>query len=94
MVTVYFTSAIRQRTGDYETTIDYAGDVQGLLRLLANRYGPQLAEALTSPQSGGGGLPGYVNIYVDGTDIRHLQALATPVGADATVDLVPAVSGG
>jgi molybdopterin converting factor small subunit len=36
----------------------------------------------------------HINIFVNGEDIRYTGGLATPVGDDAEVFLVPAVSGG
>ena len=35
-----------------------------------------------------------VNVYVDGTDVRELDGLATPVGDGETVRVVAAVAGG
>ena len=106
MVTVYFASAVRQRTGVGETEVQYEGNVQGLLDQLATQFGQAFVGALY--RSGGGKDPtahtadqtnvqelnGAVNIYVDGTDIRFLEQLSTVVGPTSTVDLVPAVSGG
>ena len=36
----------------------------------------------------------YINVYVDGKDIRFLAGEKTAVRRDSTVDVVPAVSGG
>jgi len=36
----------------------------------------------------------HINIFVDGEAIRHLDGLATPIGGNAEVLIVPAVSGG
>jgi molybdopterin converting factor small subunit len=36
----------------------------------------------------------YVNVYVDGEDIRTTGGLDAPVGDDATVVLLPAMAGG
>ncbi len=36
----------------------------------------------------------FVNVYVDGEDIRHLDGLATPVRAGSDVQILPSVAGG
>jgi molybdopterin converting factor small subunit len=41
-----------------------------------------------------GTLRRFVNVYVDDDDIRHLQGLATPLRAGATVLVLPSVAGG
>ena len=39
-------------------------------------------------------LRGFVNVFVDGTNIKKLNGLETVVAAGATVMLVPAIAGG
>ena len=39
-------------------------------------------------------LRGFVNVFVDGTNIKKLNELETPVAAGATVMIVPAIAGG
>lgn len=39
-------------------------------------------------------LRGFVNVFVDGTNIKKLDGLETPVAAGATVMIVPAIAGG
>jgi molybdopterin synthase sulfur carrier subunit len=36
----------------------------------------------------------YVNVYVDGEDVRTSGGLDAPVGEDATIVLLPAMAGG
>jgi molybdopterin converting factor small subunit len=36
----------------------------------------------------------YVNVYVDGEDVRTRGGLDTPVGENATIVLLPAMAGG
>jgi len=36
----------------------------------------------------------FVNIYVDDDDVRYLDGLATKVGVDSEVSILPAVAGG
>ena len=41
-----------------------------------------------------GGLNRFVNVYVNGRDVRYEQELGTPVAASDTVILLPAMAGG
>jgi molybdopterin converting factor small subunit len=41
-----------------------------------------------------GALNRFVNVYVNGRDVRYEQELATPVGPTDTVVLLPAMAGG
>jgi molybdopterin converting factor small subunit len=41
-----------------------------------------------------GKLYGYVNLYVNGNDIRHGDGLSTPVTENDEVLILPAISGG
>lgn len=42
----------------------------------------------------GGSLRRFVNVYVDGEDIRFGEGLDTPVAAGGEVQILPAVAGG
>ena len=52
---------------------------------------PGLRDQLLSED---GSLNRFVNVYVNGRDVRYEQELATPVGAQDTVILLPAMAGG
>jgi molybdopterin synthase sulfur carrier subunit len=39
-------------------------------------------------------LPQFLNVFIDGTDVRLNDGLETPVGEGAVVVLLPAVAGG
>jgi sulfur-carrier protein len=41
-----------------------------------------------------GGINRFVNVFVNETDVRHLQELATPLQSTDTVLLLPAMAGG
>ena len=41
-----------------------------------------------------GVLPAYVNVFVDGDDVRMLDGLETTVRPESTILLLPAVAGG
>jgi molybdopterin converting factor small subunit len=36
----------------------------------------------------------FVNVYINDQDVRYLQGLATPVSANDTITLLPAMAGG
>jgi len=41
-----------------------------------------------------GALRRFVNVYVDGHDVRHLDGLDTPLADGATVHVLPSIAGG
>lgn len=41
-----------------------------------------------------GGLRAFVNLFVNGSNVRDLQGLDTPLSADDEVRLVPSIAGG
>ena len=52
---------------------------------------PGLESQLLAPD---GDLNRFVNAFLNDTDVRHLQALDTPVGDSDTLVLLPAMAGG
>jgi molybdopterin synthase sulfur carrier subunit len=66
-----------------------ATTVRGALGALVAEY-PALEARVLS----GGDLPTFLNVFVDGEDIRLLEGLETKLAAGATVLLLPAVAGG
>jgi sulfur-carrier protein len=50
--------------------------------------------ALGAKVYGSGELQSFVNVYVDGEDVRTLSGLETPVRDGSTVILLPAMAGG
>ena len=52
---------------------------------------PALGDRLTA---GTGTLSTFVNVFVNGEDVRHRQGLDTQVGTDDVVILLPAMAGG
>ncbi|WP_247827513.1 MoaD/ThiS family protein [Arthrobacter antioxidans] len=76
-------SAVRMNVAD-------DGDVASLLDGLGE--GRPLLEQRIREETGA--LRRYVNIYVDGEDVRRLDGLATAVPAGATVMIMQSVAGG
>ena len=72
----------RQVAADGET-------VREVLEDLSTRF-PGLRDRLWED----GDVAPFVNVYVDGEDVRTLAGVDTPVGVGATVILLPAMAGG
>ena len=91
-MSVHFASALRPVAGGRaELEIDgFQGDLQGLLHQLVATVGPSLGDRLLES----GTVRRFVNVYVDGQDVRYLGGLAAPIGPSAIVDFIPAVAGG
>ena len=64
--------------------------VRDLLDELGRRY-PGLTDGIVT---GEGGLHRFVNLYVNGEDVRYLGALDAHVKEGDTVSILPAVAGG
>lgn len=61
-----------------------------LLQQLVTKY-PALSKHLFGDD---GALRGFVNVYVNDEDIRHLEKLATPVKPTDLVSIIPSIAGG
>jgi molybdopterin synthase sulfur carrier subunit len=75
--------------GEGELEVDGA-TVGEVLDALFDRHG-ELRDRLSD---GDGGLRRFVNVYVDGEDIRFSDGLETPVADGQEVQVLPAVAGG
>jgi molybdopterin converting factor small subunit len=88
--TVRIPPVLRSATGGLKQ-VDASGDTVGtVIASLTTTY-PALAPQLLDER---GGLNRFVNVYLNDTDVRHLQELATPVGERDTLLLLPAMAGG
>jgi molybdopterin synthase sulfur carrier subunit len=89
MTTVRIPPTLRTETGG-ERQVPAAGDtVRELLDDLISRF-PGLRSQLVEDED----LAPYVNVYVEGEDVRMLEGLDTPVERGSTVILLPAMAGG
>jgi len=71
--------------------LDVAGDTVGaMLDALANEH-PVLARRIRDEQ---GRLRRFVNLYVDGSDVRHCGGIDAAVAPDSEVLVIPSVAGG
>lgn len=88
-VKVRIPSQLRQLTGGEGLIEMDAGTVGGIIMELENNN-PGIAERLLD----NGQLRRFINVYVDGEDVRFKDNLATNVEDGSEVSIVPAVAGG
>jgi len=89
MTTVRIPPTLRAEVGG-ERQIPAEGEtVRELLDDLTSRF-PGLRTQLVEDDS----IASFVNVYVEGEDVRTLNGLDTPVDAGSTVILLPAMAGG
>jgi molybdopterin synthase sulfur carrier subunit len=89
-VTVKLPTQLRDAAGG-QAALQADGDTVGeVLDAVYAQHG-ELRERLSD---GGGGLRRFVNVYVDGEDIRFGEGLDTPVAGAREVQILPAVAGG
>ncbi len=89
-VTVKIPSQLRTAAGGQTALAVSAGTVGEVLDALFAALG-ELRERLSDES---GGLRRFVNVYVDGEDIRFGDGLQTPVPEGGEVQILPAVAGG
>jgi sulfur-carrier protein len=87
---VVIPTPLRKFTSGAETVEVEAATIKEVIDSLDSRY-PGLRSSLCDES---GSLRRFINIYVDGEDVRFLENLATPVTDGSEVAIVPAVSGG
>ena len=89
-VTVKLPTQLRAATGGEGQVQVEGGTVAEVLDALFEQFG-ELRERLTDDD---GGLRRFINVYVDGEDIRFGASLETPVKPGQDVQILPAVAGG
>jgi molybdopterin converting factor small subunit len=88
--TVRIPPTLRASTGGAKLVNVPGGTVREVIRSLVATH-PALGDQLLTPD---GDLNRFVNAFLNDTDVRHLQALDTPVGDADTLVLLPAMAGG
>ena len=90
MTAVRIPPVLRAQVGGLKQ-VEAVGETVGqVLDSLLEQF-PSLRDQLLTPD---GTLNRFVNVYVNGRDVRYEQELATPVTAADTVVLLPAMAGG
>jgi sulfur-carrier protein len=80
---------LRDEVGGAREVHAEGATVRDLLDDLASRF-PALRDRVLEEE----GLAPFVNVYVEGEDVRTREGLETPVREGATVILLPAMAGG
>jgi molybdopterin synthase sulfur carrier subunit len=89
-VTVKIPTPLRKLTGERDVVEAGGGSLAECITGLDGSF-PGLKERLCDEQ---GELRRFVNVYVNGEDVRFLSGLATPLKQGDEVSIVPAVAGG
>ncbi|MGH3103272.1 MAG: ubiquitin-like small modifier protein 1 [Gaiellaceae bacterium] len=89
MTAVRIPPTLRAETGGERQVQVEGGTVRDLLEDLTARF-PALRERIWAA----GEVAPFVNVYVEGEDVRTLEGLETPVEREQTVILLPAMAGG
>jgi molybdopterin synthase sulfur carrier subunit len=89
MPTVRIPPVLRPEAGNNRHVEADGATVREVLENLVTEY-PALRNRIFED----GDLPQFLNVFIDGTDVRLNDGLETAVAADATVVLLPAVAGG
>jgi molybdopterin synthase sulfur carrier subunit len=90
MSTVRIPPTLRASTGGEKLVSVPGGTVRDVIAGLVAAH-PSLESQLIGQD---GDLNRFVNAFLNDTDVRHLQALETPVGDSDTLVLLPAMAGG
>jgi MoaD family protein len=90
MSVVRIPTVLRPQVGGEKQFELEGGTVAQLVESLVERYPALRSQLLTES----GDLNRFINVYVNGQDVRYLQGLATPVEARDEVRLLPAMAGG
>ena len=89
-VTVRIPTPLRKLTNELDVVSGDGGTLMACIDSLEERY-PGLKDRLCDEA---GELRRFVNVYVNGEDVRFQGGLETPLKAGDEVSIVPAVAGG
>ena len=90
MSRVFIPQVLRPDVGGVKA-VDVEGDTVGdVVDALVDRH-PSLGDRLRTPD---GTLHRFVNVYLNGEDVRYLSGLDTRVDPEDEVRLLPAIAGG
>ena len=87
--TVRIPPTLRPEVGGERQVTAEGGTVRELLENLMSRF-PGLRTQLVEDDD----IAPFVNVYVEGEDVRTLEGIETPVREGSTVILLPAMAGG
>ncbi|MBA2254028.1 MAG: MoaD/ThiS family protein [Chloroflexi bacterium] len=90
MPTVRIPPVLRTQAGGQKQLQILGTTVGEVIQALTSAH-PALRDQLLTTD---GTLNRFVNVFVNGSDVRYLQELETPVGDSDTLILLPAMAGG
>lgn len=90
MSTVFIPGVLRPAVGGAKSLDLEGGSIRAVVDALVARH-PSLGSQLLTED---GDLNRFVNVYVNGQDVRYLAGLDTPVAPSDEVRLLPAMAGG
>jgi sulfur-carrier protein len=90
MSTVWIPTVLRPQVGGQKQLELGGSSVGEVVETLVGQF-PSLRGQLLTDE---GELNRFVNVYVNGQDVRYLDGLQTPVGERDEVRLLPAMAGG
>jgi molybdopterin synthase sulfur carrier subunit len=88
--TVFIPAVLRPNVGGVKTLQVEGDSIRSVVDGLVERH-PSLGGQLLTDE---GDLNRFVNVYVNGQDVRYLAGLDTPVAETDEVRLLPAMAGG
>lgn len=92
-VNIKFSAMIKNVTDTNAAAVDVDGEtVNDLLAALIRQYGARFEKRIIDENTGK--LRRFINIFVNGRDIRNLQGPDTKLNAEDEVRLIPTVAGG
>jgi molybdopterin converting factor small subunit len=90
MSTVRIPPTLRAQTSGAKLIEVEGATVRDVVGGLVDRY-PGLTQQVLDAE---GGLNRFVNVFLNDTDVRHLEGLDTPVSETDSLVLLPAMAGG
>ena len=90
MSTVFIPAVLRANVGGVKSLQLEGNSIRGVVEALVAKH-PALGSQLLTDE---GDLNRFVNVYVNGQDVRYLAGLDTPVTPADEVRLLPAMAGG
>lgn len=90
LTTIHIPTPLRKFTGG-QAALGVEGETVGEALVHLTDQFPPLKQHLYTEH---GTLRSFVNIYLGDEDIRYLDGENTPLGADATLSIVPSIAGG
>lgn len=88
-----FSAMLVDIVGESETSIDMKGErVEDLIGVLVERCGEEFEKRVIDEETGE--LRRFINVFVNGRDIRNLESLDTHLNNENEIRIMPSVAGG